>query len=64
LATVSQRVGSGHNNSELSDQNLEGDLILEVPIQRTPVPQQILDFASERDVIIRDEKGRILNPLE
>ncbi|MDA8352449.1 MAG: hypothetical protein M0Z65_04530 [Firmicutes bacterium] len=59
----SQRKGSGHQNDGLAglDINPEGEMILEVPVQKKKVPQNILDYADSRDITIRDEKGNILN---
>jgi hypothetical protein len=57
----SQRKGSGHQNSGLAGQNLDGEMILEVPVQKGEIPQSILEYADKRDVTIRDQNGKILN---
>ena len=57
-----QKKGSGHSNDGLAGDVLEGDMILEVPVQKKDVPKEILDYATKKDVIIRDETGRVLNP--
>ena len=46
----------------LAGQHLEGVMILEVPVQTTPVPQSVLDAARDLDIQIRDVNGRIYNP--
>ena len=50
---------SPFNPKVLCGQRLQGDLILEVPVQNNPVPQAILDAALERGIIIRDPLGTI-----
>lgn len=45
----------------LKDGRLEGELILEVPVQTKPVPQAILDEANKRGIIIRDITGKVYN---
>jgi hypothetical protein len=42
----------------LVGQPLTGRLILEVPVQRSPIPQRILDEAAARGITIRDTAGR------
>ncbi len=39
---------------------LEGQKILEVPVQNT-IPQEILDYATLKDVVIRDINGKCYN---
>ncbi|MCS1350747.1 hypothetical protein [Mechercharimyces sp. CAU 1602] len=56
-----QKKGADHQNDGLAGDTLKGEMILEVPVQKKEVPQEILDYASDRDIIIRDEKGNILN---
>lgn len=38
---------------------LDGDYILEVPVQVNPIPQSVLDYAREQGVRIRDVEGRL-----
>jgi hypothetical protein len=45
--------------ADLRGQPLRGDLILEVPGQRVPVPRSVLDVADELGVIIRDVHGNV-----
>ncbi len=41
---------------------LEGDLILEIPVQKSgKIPQSILDYANENFIKIRDINGKIYN---
>ncbi|MGF7088636.1 hypothetical protein JOD24_002485 [Kroppenstedtia sanguinis] len=58
-----QRKGSGHQNDGLRNQeDITGDMILEVPVQKGKVPKEILDHATKKDIEIRDETGKVLNP--
>lgn len=41
----------------LAGKQLEGQMYLEVPAQNAPVPQQVIDEATQRRIIIRDEFG-------
>lgn len=43
----------------IAGKELEGTYFLEVPVQRAPVPQAILDYARRHDVRIRDVNGRV-----
>jgi hypothetical protein len=50
------------NNTQLpgiGEQRLRGDQILEVPPQNSPVPPAVLQYARDRDIVIRDALGRI-----
>ncbi len=38
---------------------MTGELILEIPVQNKPVPQRVIDYATENNIIIRDVKGNI-----
>ncbi|WP_380151467.1 hypothetical protein [Kroppenstedtia eburnea] len=57
-----QRKGSGHQNAGLAGDTLKGDMILEVPVQKKPVPRNVREYATDNDIIIRDEKGKVYNP--
>jgi hypothetical protein len=46
----------------IAGQRLDGDLVLEVPVQTGPVPQPVLNLADELGIIIRDVNGGIYNP--
>jgi hypothetical protein len=37
-------------------------MILEIPVQKNPIPQSILDHADSKDIFIRDINGTIYNP--
>ena len=49
------------NPNALKGGRLEGELILEVPVQTKPVPQAIIDEANEKGIIIRDITGKEYN---
>lgn len=42
-----------------SGTEIQGQMILEVPVQNTPISQSILDAADKSKVIIRDINGKI-----
>ena len=44
---------------ELSENILKGQMILEVPVQKEPVPENVLLKAQEEGIMIRDIKGHI-----
>jgi hypothetical protein len=69
LRELSQKYASGasithspFNPAALRGGRLRGDLILEVPVQKTPIPKAVLDEASTRGITIRDVSGKIYNP--
>jgi hypothetical protein len=47
------------NAAAIRNQPLQGDLILEVPVQAKPIPKAVLDAAGERDITIRDVAGKV-----
>jgi hypothetical protein len=47
--------------SGLAGQQLDGELVLEVPVQNGDVPQSVLDEAERLNVTIRDAEGNVLN---
>jgi hypothetical protein len=49
------------SNGALAGQTLKGEMILEVPVQTSPIPQVVLDAATQVKVIIRDVDGRVYN---
>jgi hypothetical protein len=49
---------------ELSGLRLKGKLIVEVPRQVRPIPQQVLDVAEENNVTIRDVFGRVYRSVD
>ena len=40
---------------------LDGQMILEVPVQKADIPPNVLDYAKKNDIIIRDVNGKIYN---
>jgi hypothetical protein len=40
---------------------IEGQMILEVPVQKGPIPQEILDLAILEKIKIRDILGHVYN---
>ena len=52
---------SPFNANVLRGKTLQGDKILEVPVQNKPIPQKILDMATEKKIIIRDVDGKVYN---
>ncbi|WP_336047159.1 hypothetical protein [Solibacillus ferritrahens] len=49
------------NPNALKGGRLEGELILEVPVQIKPVPKIIIEEANNKGIIIRDINGRVYN---
>lgn len=47
------------SNGGLGGQLLQGQYILEVPVQVRPIPQSVLDAANRASVLIRDANGRV-----
>jgi RHS repeat-associated protein len=56
ISNVPSNIDSG-----LAGQRLQGQHILEVPVQNNPVPQAVVDVAEELGVVIRDTEGFIYN---
>jgi hypothetical protein len=54
-ATIADVPSSG----SLAGRRLQGQPILEVPVQTHPIPQSILDAADNANVLIRDVDGRV-----
>ncbi len=40
---------------------LDGQMILEVPVQEANIPPNVLEYAKKNDIIIRDVNGKIYN---
>jgi hypothetical protein len=51
-------------NRVLGGGELQGTSILEIPPQVHAIPDDLLQYATERDVVIRDTNGHIYNGLE
>lgn len=47
------------SSGPLAGQQLQGQMILEVPVQNGPIPQSVLDAANEQGIIIRDTNGTV-----
>jgi hypothetical protein len=43
---------------------LEGKMVLEVPVQQTPIPQEFGDWSARLGVTIRDFNGQVLNDVQ
>ena len=56
---VGATVADVRSNGILAGQTLQGQYILEVPVQTNPVPQAVLDAANNAGVVIRDVNGTI-----
>ena len=58
----SNRVGA---NAGIFEENggdiLQGQMILEVPVQEESVPERVLDYANEHRIKIRDTNNKIYN---
>lgn len=55
-------VPSSRNNPALADrigEPLNGRMVLEVPVQNGPIPREVLDFAADNDIVIRDVAGHV-----
>ncbi|MEF2967774.1 hypothetical protein V3851_18245 [Paenibacillus sp. M1] len=52
---------SPFNPTKLKGKRLDGELILEVPVQNKPIPQSVLDAATEKGITIRDVTGKEYN---
>lgn len=56
--TVSDTPRNRRQCPELVGTPLDGQMILEVPVQRRPVPRSVLEMSAELDIIIRDVEGK------
>ena len=56
--TDGNRTKLQHWNPDAIDLPLRGQMILGVPVQSKPVPQEIIDYAADRNVIIREYTPR------
>lgn len=43
--------------ADLVGGSLHGDMVLEIPVQHTPIPTEILEYADRAGVLIRDVAG-------
>lgn len=44
---------------QLDGKPLEGEMVLEVPVQNTPIPAEIIEHARDLDITIRDINGNV-----
>ena len=56
------RIADVPSNGDLRGKILNGQLILEVPVQFKAIPRRVLDAAKTFDVKIRDIAGQVYNP--
>lgn len=59
IADVPSTRKSVGGNPPLAGQTVTGQYILEVPPQKTPIPERILAEAKARKITIRDENGKV-----
>ncbi len=59
LARISDTPANNAQIPGIGGQTLQGQPVLEVPPQRSPVPQDVLDAARQRGITIRDTLGNI-----
>lgn len=53
-------VPSNQNNG-LAGEFLNGQMVLEIPVQNASIPQSVIDTANNLDILIRDTDGRVYN---
>lgn len=46
---------------DLVGESLDGRYVLEVPVQRSPVPRELLEQAARQKILVRDPAGRVYN---
>ncbi len=56
---VGAEIADVPTSGDLAGQLLQGQYILEVPVQNSPIPQAVLDAANEAGVLIRDIEGKV-----
>jgi hypothetical protein len=59
---VGATIASVPSSGALAGAALRGQLILELPVQVTPIPQAVLDRANQLGIMIRDISGKVYNP--
>ena len=52
---------SPFNPKVLREKTMTGNLILEIPEQKGPIPQSVIDYANNKGIIIRDVNGKEYN---
>jgi hypothetical protein len=61
IADVPSNKTGGSNASLENIIEIDGQMILEIPVQNNPIPQSVLDEATKWDIDIRDVQGTIYN---
>ena len=60
----SNNTGANNGIFELNGDNvLRGQMILEVPVQKAKIPPNVLKYANDHNIKIRDIKGKYYNKL-
>ncbi|WP_369049321.1 hypothetical protein [Tenacibaculum sp. UWU-22] len=59
--TVNGVKGANHDLFSKIGQTIDGDMILEIPVQTNGIPQSIINEANARLIKIRDVQGKIYN---
>jgi len=62
-AVIADVPSSNKYNPPLAGKTLKGQLYLEVPVQKDDVPTEILDYAKNKRIIIRDINGKKYNEI-
>lgn len=62
IADVPSNIDGGNAGIFEHGNTLRGEKILEVPVQKDPIPPSVLDAANNADVTIKDINGTIYNP--
>ena len=58
----SNNTGSNEKIFELNGDNvLRGQMILEVPVQKKPIPQNVIDYADKLRIKIRNTNNKLYN---
>ncbi len=52
---------SPFNPKVLRGQQMTGQLILEIPVQKESIPKNVIEYANQHDIVIRDVKGKEYN---
>jgi hypothetical protein len=53
------KIANVPSSGGLAGQRLQGQMILEVPVQTAPIPRSVLDAANNLGIIIRDVNGKV-----
>jgi hypothetical protein len=62
IANTEGNRGIFANRPDLLGRPIAGRQVLEVPVQKAPVPRSVIDEANARGIIIRDSAGKVYNP--